>query len=119
MAPSGALLLLVPAHRLLYGSLDRAFGHERRYEKQELRAKLTRSGLAIETLRHVGPLAAVGWFVQSRILRREHLSELGMRVYDRALPVLRLAEPVPVPFGLSLWAVAKTTGTASASAANA
>jgi hypothetical protein len=36
LAPDGTLLLLVPAHPVLLGSLDRAFGHERRYTKAEL-----------------------------------------------------------------------------------
>jgi SAM-dependent methyltransferase len=119
LAPGGKLLLLVPAHPLLLGSLDRAFGHERRYTKAELEAKLERAGLETVELRHVNPAGALGWLVQARVLRREHLPRLGLALYDRLVPLFRAAEPVPTPFGLSLWAVAKTTGTASASARNA
>jgi SAM-dependent methyltransferase len=124
LAPEGVLLLLVPAHPALFGSLDRAFGHERRYTKADLEAKLGRAGLATEELRHVNPAGSLGWLVHARILRREHLPRLGLAVYDRLVPVFRAAESVPTPFGLSLWAVANTagantTGTASASARNA
>jgi SAM-dependent methyltransferase len=119
LAPDGTLLLLVPAHPALLGSLDRAFGHERRYTKAELAGKLGRAGLETLELRHVNPVGAVGWLVQARVLRREHLPRLGLVLYDRLVPLLRAAEPLPTPFGLSLWAVAKTTGTASASAKNA
>src|SRR5205823_9916344 len=36
LIPGGRLLLLVPAHRFLYGSIDREVGHERRYERDSL-----------------------------------------------------------------------------------
>jgi SAM-dependent methyltransferase len=119
LAPQGALLLLVPAHPALFGKLDDSFGHERRYTKGALRAKLERAGLKAERLRHVNPLGAAGWLVQSRILRREHLPKSGLAAYDGLTPLLRGLDAVPLPVGLSLWAVAKTIGTASASARNA
>jgi SAM-dependent methyltransferase len=119
LAPGGALCAIVPAHPALFGSLDRTFGHERRYAKTELRRKLTAAGLAVEQLRHVNPVGAAGWLVQARVFRREHLPPAGLGLYDRLVPALRALDRVPLPFGLSLWAVAKTTGTASASAANA
>jgi len=119
LAPDGALLLLVPAHPFLYGTVDAAFGHERRYEKAELARKLRRAGLEPHVLRHVNPVGALGWLAQSRIRRHAHMSYRGLDVYDRLVPALRLLELVPLPLGLSLWAVAKTSGTASASARNA
>ena len=119
LAPDGALLLLVPAHPALFGSLDRSFGHQRRYTKAGLAAKLGEAGFVTEELRHVNPLGALGWFVESRILRREHIPRLGLAIYDRLVPALRAADPLPTPCGLSLWAVAKTTGIATASARKA
>jgi SAM-dependent methyltransferase len=119
LAPDGTLLLLVPAHPVLVGSLDRAFGHQRRYTKAGLQAKLGSAGLETLELRHVNPAGALGWIVQGRVLRREHLPRFGLAIYDRLVPALRAADPLPTPFGLSLWAVAKTTGTARASARNA
>lgn len=119
LAPSGALLLLVPAHPFLFGTVDVAFGHERRYTKSELAGKLRRAGLEPDVLRHVNPVGALGWLAQSRIRRRASMSYRGLDIYDKLVPALRLLEPLPLPLGLSLWAVAKTSGTASASARNA
>jgi SAM-dependent methyltransferase len=119
LAPGGTLVAVVPAHPRLYGTLDRAFGHERRYTRDELRAKVEAAGLRVERLRHVNPLRAVGWLLHARLLRRDHLPRVGLSLYDRLVPLLRAADAVPVPVGLSLWVVAKTTGSASASAANA
>jgi len=119
LAPGGALLLLVPAHRALYGTLDRSFGHERRYGKPELREKLAGAGFEVAVLRHVNPVGALGWLVQARIRRRERMSYRGLGLYDRLVPALRPLDGIPLPVGLSLWAVAKTTGSASASTRNA
>jgi SAM-dependent methyltransferase len=119
LAPAGTLLLLVPAHQLMFGPIDDAFGHYRRYGKTELARKLHDAGLETEVLRHVNPVGALGWLAQSRIRKRERMSYRGLDLYDRLVPALRLLDRLPLPVGLSLWAVAKTSGTASASARNA
>jgi SAM-dependent methyltransferase len=119
LAPDGMLLLLVPAHPTLFGPIDTAFGHYRRYAKRELRHKLLRSGLEPHVLRHVNPVGALGWLAQARIRKHSRMSYRGLDLYDRLVPTLRLLDNVPLPLGLSLWAVAKTSGTASAKARNA
>ncbi len=119
LAPGGAVCVIVPAHPRLFGPLDEAFGHERRYTRRELREKLTSAGLEPVTVRHVNPAGAAGWFVQSRVLRRTSLPRDGLSLYDRLVPAFRAVDRVPTPVGLSLWAVAKTTGIASARAVNA
>jgi SAM-dependent methyltransferase len=107
LRPGGSLLLLVPAHQAAYGRIDAALGHERRYGKRELAGKLGAAGLEIAHLRHVNPAGILGWFVTSRLLRRPQLPAGPLRIYDRVVPLLRLVDRVPVPFGLSLWAVAR------------
>jgi 2-polyprenyl-3-methyl-5-hydroxy-6-metoxy-1,4-benzoquinol methylase len=44
LTPGGRLILLVPAMKALYGSLDIKLGHYRRYEKDELVNKLRATG---------------------------------------------------------------------------
>lgn len=106
LQPGGALLLLVPAHPAAFGRIDSVLGHERRYAKRELGAKLRAAGFEVVELRHVNPVGLVGWFVTSRLLRRSHVPGGPLRLYDRLVPALRLVDRLPVPFGLSLWAVA-------------
>lgn len=103
---SGRLLLLVPAHPFLYGDGDRFVGHYRRYERRPLRALLERNGFDVESLRHVNPVGAIGWFVR---LRRLHGSwpKSSYRAYDRLVPLLRQLDRLPLPVGLSIWAVAR------------
>ena len=107
LRPGGSLLLLVPAHPAAYGRIDDILGHERRYAKRELAQKLEFAGLEVARLRHVNPVGIVGWFVTSRLLRATQVPSGPLRLYDRLVPVLRLIDRLPVPFGLSLWAVAR------------
>jgi SAM-dependent methyltransferase len=115
----GHLLLLVPAHRVLFGEIDHAVGHMRRYDRATLRARLERTGFGLRELRYVNPLGAIGWLVSSRLLRRQQVPEGPLELYDRLVPVLRTVDRIPLPFGLSVWAVAYTPARASARAAKA
>lgn len=107
LRPGGALLLLVPAHAWLYGGYDRAAGHERRYDAGTLRARLRAAGFEVETLRHVNPVGGLGWLVRVRLSRTDEWPSRSFRTFDRLVPALRHLDRVPLPFGLSLWAVAR------------
>jgi SAM-dependent methyltransferase len=107
LKPGGRLLLLVPAHPFLYGRLDRELGHVRRYRKASLRSLLDRAGFSAEVLRYVNPVGAFGWLASGRLLRRELIPERSLRLYDRLVPVLKGLDRVELPFGQSLWAVAR------------
>jgi hypothetical protein len=105
--PGGRLLLLVPAHPRLYGGYDRAAGHVRRYSKQLLGRRLARTGFEIETLRHVNPVGALGWLVRVRLRSSGDWPSSSFTLFDRAVPILRRLDALRLPFGLSLWAVAR------------
>ena len=107
LAPAGRLLLLVPAHRRLYGAYDRAAGHARRYEAEGLRRLLATTGFAVETVRYVNPLGAIGWLVRVRLLRDPSWPAGAFAVFDRLVPAVRHLDRLRLPFGLSLWAVAR------------
>ncbi len=115
LAPGGFLLLLVPAHPFLYGSIDRVVEHERRYRKSDLAASLRDTGFRVESLRLVNPVGAIGWLASSKVLRRASLPARALRVYDRLVPVLRALDRVELPFGLSVWAVARRPAADAAS----
>jgi SAM-dependent methyltransferase len=107
LRPGGRLLLLVPAHPTLYGAIDRVVGHERRYTVDAVRRLLEQSGFAHEIVRYVNPVGAVGWLVASRFVRSHTVPAAPLRVYDRFVPALRLLDRAHLPFGLSVWAVAR------------
>lgn len=107
LTPGGRLLLLVPAHPALYGPADRVLGHERRYSKQALRRLLERSGFTLDVARHVNPVGAAGWLVSGKLLRRADIPRGPLRAYDRVVPLLRRLDRLELPFGLSVWVVAR------------
>lgn len=108
LAPGGHLLLLAPAHPALYGETDRRVGHCRRYTRAALGARLDAAGLEPVELRYVNPLGAVGWGVSSRLLRRAEVPAGPLKAYDALVPVLRALDRLPLPFGLSVWTVARS-----------
>jgi SAM-dependent methyltransferase len=107
LAPGGNLLLLVPGHPFLFGGVDWAVEHERRYRKNEVGELLEHAGFELVELRRVNPVGAIGWFMWSRVLRRSQLPQRSTRLYDRLVPLLRVLDRVELPFGLSVWAVGR------------
>ncbi len=113
LAPGGRLLIKVPAHPCLFGSLDRASLHHRRYTRSDLREKLTKAGFRIERLRFMNLAATLPYFIKGRILKRQvnfsnTLSPGRLGTYNRVIPWLERCERlIPPPFGLSLIAVAR------------
>jgi SAM-dependent methyltransferase len=107
LRPGGRLLLLVPAHPSLASPFDRAVGHERRYTKPQLAAALRAAQLIVEQNRYVNPVGALGWLVSMRLGRRDALPGGQVSLFDRLVPVLRPLDALRLPFGQSLWAVAR------------
>jgi SAM-dependent methyltransferase len=107
LVPGGHLLLLVPAHQALFGAIDASVGHERRYSRDVARSRLIGAGLEPVEIRYVNPLGALGWLVSSRLLSRTRVPVGPLRLYDRLVPLLRRLDGVRLPFGLSVWAVAR------------
>jgi SAM-dependent methyltransferase len=106
LKPGGRLVVLVPAHPALYGAVDRAVDHVRRYDRATLRRSLGDADFGVIELRHVNPVGAAGWLVSSKLLRRDEIPTGPLALYDRLVPVFRALDALRLPFGLSLWAVA-------------
>jgi SAM-dependent methyltransferase len=108
LSDNGTLILMVPAHRFLYGSIDRTVGHQRRYSNRELREKMTSAGFKIIEMFHMNFIAVPGWFLNNRILKRKEESPAQVLFFDRFIvPWLKIIEHViKPPFGLSLFAIA-------------
>ena len=107
LEPNGRLLLLVPSHPWLYGSLDRHLGHHRRYGKRELKNKLEAMGFKVIFLEYFNRAGTLGWFLNSQILRRKRLPSFQLRMYNFLVPLLKLEKFFPLPFGTSLIVVAE------------
>ncbi len=99
----------VPAFPFAMSDFDRRIGHLRRYTKESLAAHLSAAGLAIETLRYVNMPGLLAWTAGMRFLKLSPNEGPFARWWDRiVVPVTRRVEGGrSVPFGQSLWAVAR------------
>lgn len=106
LQPGGRLILVVPAHMALYGSIDRAIGHYRRYDKGMAADLFRQAGLTLVKQKYINALGALGWWANSR-LRKEDTPPSGqLRLFNVVVPVLKAVErTVPMPFGISLLTV--------------
>jgi SAM-dependent methyltransferase len=110
LRPDGVLGLLVPAHPRLYGSLDREYGHERRYTRERLERLIADAGLELVELRSFNLLGVAGWWWKSRRGARG-LGHRSLRAYEALLPLWKPVERLLRPrAGLSLIAVARRSG---------
>lgn len=109
LGPAGRLVLLVPAHMLLYGEIDRALDHYRRYDQSGLAELLKTTGFEIETVRYLNPTGVLGWFVNGRLLKRKTVPRFQATLYDWLHPVLQAFDAARPPFGLSVLAIARKT----------
>lgn len=105
LAPGGRLVLLVPAFPALYGSLDRALGHHRRYTRALLRARYRETGFHLRHLEYFNLAGMPGWWVTGRILRRTLIPTGSLALYDRLVPLFRWERFFPFRVGQSLIAI--------------
>ena len=109
----GRLVLLVPVVKCIWGVLDEATGHQRRYTWRELESLLQRMGFAVEDHWYVNFLAIFGWFFTGRILRRQIIPSGQYSLYNRLTPLLaRLETWIRPPIGLSVVCVCRAVAKA-------
>jgi SAM-dependent methyltransferase len=105
LAPSGRLVLLVPALPALYGTIDRALGHHRRYTRSDLATKLAATGFNVPHIEYFNLAGIPGWWWAGRILRRQTIPAGSLKLYDALVPLFRLERLLPWRVGQSLIAI--------------
>jgi len=105
LPPGGRIVMQVPNHPWLFGSVDETYGHFRRYTKASLGERLQAAGLRPSLLRHFNPLAVVGWWVTARVLRAPRLNRHAVRAFNAIVPLARRLDVLARCGGLSLLAV--------------
>lgn len=105
--PGGKLVVYVPACPFVYGSLDRALGHHRRYTPTALTELLSSVGLRTAVPAYMNFFGLFGWALNGRILRRERLSARQLALFERLVPLFRLEDRVRLPIGLGIYTAAE------------
>ncbi len=109
LKPQGNFICFVPAFQKLYGKTDRAVGHYRRYNREELLEKLNRAGFLIKEVRYINIIGYFAWSLTGN--KKTVLSRKNIIFYDRfIIPFLKQIESViKVPVGQSLLVIASKT----------
>ena len=110
LAPAGRLVLLVPALPALYGTIDRALGHHRRYTRAGLADLLRATGYTLAHIEYFNLAGIPGWWWAGRVLRRDTIPGGSLKLYDALVPLFRLERFIPWRLGQSLIAIGEGGG---------
>ena len=118
LKPGGKLLVTVPAHQWMWSAHDELNHHKRRYSKRRLRALIEESPLRLEKIGYFNSILfplAVGARLAAKLTGRggsdDTLPPKPVNyLFERTFAAeRRLVGTVPLPPGLSLFAVASAT----------
>jgi SAM-dependent methyltransferase len=109
LRPGGTLALYVPARPELYGEFDRAVGHQRRYRRRDLRAKVERARFETTLLTYRNMIGALGWLAFGRLFKKSGVGKGSAWVHDNIVfPVSRFVEDRFAPiYGSNLLCIAR------------
>ena len=105
LTPGGRLILLVPALPALYGTIDRALGHHRRYKRAPLASLLEATGFMVAHVEYFNLAGVPGWWFAGKVLRRRLIPATSLKLYDALVPLFRLEQLLPWRVGQSLIAI--------------
>jgi len=99
----GKLVLMVPAFPLIYGSIDKADNHYRRYTKKDLQKKLGEANFNIEHSTYMNTPGFFGWVYHGKILKLDTHNPKDIGLFDKLAPTFQKIESIiPPMFGLSI-----------------
>jgi glycosyltransferase involved in cell wall biosynthesis len=79
----GHAIILVPCGQEIYGSLDRALGHFRRYSAHDLKMKMEQAGFFVDRIVSFNRISRPAWYVSGKILKQTALKSRQMVLFDR------------------------------------
>jgi len=103
----GRAIVKVPAQSELYGPMDQASGHYRRYDDAPLRELFEREGFTTLSVRPMNPAGAWG-YKKKRVENTNYSKSISpgkLKVINALMPALAMLDHVPGLKGLSLVGV--------------
>lgn len=92
LEPGGRAIILVPHDQRIFGTLDVALGHYRRYKHSELKERMEQAGFTVERILEFNRVSRYPWYVSGKILKRTALSPFQMRVFDQFVGLWRVID---------------------------
>lgn len=107
LQPGGTLLVLVPQGKGLYGSLDKAMGHLRRFSSEDLGQALQETGFQVVQMHQLNKIGALSWGIFGKLLGRKQISKPALKLFDKTVWFWRRIDGFLPWRGLSLVVVAR------------
>jgi SAM-dependent methyltransferase len=106
LKPGGRVVALVPRGPRLYGALDRAMGHRRRFTSAGARELFQSAGFTVEKVAGFNRAGAPTWWLYSKALGAAHIGKPLLKLFDKTVWLWRRVDgALPWP-ALSLIIVA-------------
>ncbi len=108
LKPKGVLVLIVPSGMKLYGKIDQAIGHFRRYDKNKLQKQLNKVGFKILKARLLNFIGGLGWFVSGRVFKQTTVKKSNVKIFNAISPFFLLLERFwEPPLATSVFIIAR------------
>jgi SAM-dependent methyltransferase len=108
LEPGGKVVIVVPALQPIYGEMDKAMGHCRRYSKSQLAARMKDASLKVVHARYFNLPGALAWWWQGKVRGKAKIPESGTLFFDKIVPLVAAVEIiVHPPIGQSLVMIAE------------
>ncbi len=106
LQPGGKAIVLVPQHPGLYGTLDQALEHKKRYAPADFEQSLMQAGFRVERIFDFNRFSVPGWWLNGKVLRRKKFSRIQLKIMDTLMPVLKRIEGLWPWKGVSIIGIA-------------
>lgn len=111
LAIGGNLIILVPANKWLYSSLDKELHHYRRYVNGQMSGIFKANGLTVKRSFYFNALGMAGWFTMGRLLKKKIIPSAQMKFYNIIVPFAKLLDAVLLHrVGLSVIVIGEKQG---------
>ena len=107
----GHIIFKVPAQSKLYGAVDTASGHFRRYDKDDIYSLASHNGLCVKELRSINVLGSLAYR-----FKRDNTSSFSktfepwqLQLINRLMPIIGIIDGITPGIGLSYICVLKAT----------
>jgi SAM-dependent methyltransferase len=107
---NGTLIILVPAQKFLYNSLDKELFHFKRYKKNELIELYQKQNIQLIHSQYFNFIGMFGWFYTGNILKKKLIVSGHMKWFNRFVGLFKLIDKIVLnKTGLSVIAVGEKT----------
>ena len=105
LSPGGRLVTMVPAFSCIYGEMDKADHHFRRYTKREVENLLTVNGFDVQYSQYFNFFGFFAWFISGRILKHSVVRSANISLYEKFVPFFRIFDMISAALGQSVICV--------------